>query len=477
MQILAPILVLLAVPVFADIPASLVQKLKPTVVSLEISVQHGLNSEAPGKRSGTGFLVDARRGIIATNRHVAGTSPARIKVVFEDGRTAEARPWHYDAWHDFAFLKIEPEDLGPGLKAVRFGDSWALKEQEDVLLIGNNEAQEYSVKFGKTANLHLSKGQRHSASIQTTFDRTGGSSGSPVFNRRGEVVAIHFAGTNSTSFELRGEYLTDALEQLLKDGRVRRGDIGVDLDLMLVSDARKHFNLPAEAARKVMALRPDVKRVAYVEQTAPLSPAEEALQAGDIVLKAAGKWIGDDVYSFDRLVDARVGGEIALTVARNGKVREVRLPVRDAEADKVGSFALFAGGVIHELTSDQRLRFSLTHRGVFLNQAEKGSTLSGLGREGSHTKYLVLIQGVNGVPTPDMAAFLGAVRDLKDGDHIYMMVQDRWVTQSGTQAKAVRLDLKYFPLRVFDWSAERLDWLPREPAAALAGGALPAAAR
>ena len=58
--------------------------------------------------------------------------------------------------------------------------------------------------------------------------------------------------------------------------------------------------------------------------------------------------------------------------------------------------------------------------------------------------------------------FIGAVRELADGNYIYLMLQDRWRTQSGTQARPVRLDLKYFPLRVFDWSEDEGDWLPRE---------------
>ena len=184
----------LALPVRAEIPASLVAELKPGVVNIEVTVQHGLNAESSGRRSGTGFIVDAARGIIATNRHVLGTSPARYKIVFEDGATAEAKAWFYDAWHDFGFLQLDADPERPALKELKLGDSFALKEQQDVLMIGNNDAQEYSVKFGKTTNLWLCKDRRHSATLQTSFDRAGGSSGSPVFNAAGEVVAIGVSG-------------------------------------------------------------------------------------------------------------------------------------------------------------------------------------------------------------------------------------------------------------------------------------------
>lgn len=458
----APLLaVLLCLPAAAEVPVSLVAELKPGVVNIEASVQHGLNAESSGKRSGTGFIVDAGRGIIATNRHVVGTSPGQFKIVFEDGSTAQARAWFYDAWHDFAFMKLEPDPERPPLKALRLGDSFKLTEQEDVLLIGNNDAQEYSVKFGKTANLWLVRDRRHSATIQTTFDRAGGSSGSPVFNSTGEVVAIHFSGTDTTSFEMRIEYLKDALAQLLESGKVRRGEIGVDLDTLLISDARKHFKMPDALAKELGALRTDIKRVAVVELVAPRSPAAGQLMAGDIVLKLDGRWVGDDIYLFDKLVDEQVGRKVALTILRNGRTLVVRLPVENAEDGKVRSFALFAGGVIQSLSPDHRLALNIEGDGVLLPQAERGSSFADLGREGAPTKYLLVLEGVNGVPTPDLDRFIEVAKTLKDGDQIYVNVSDRWRTQTNTLARTVRLDLKSSPLRVFDWSEKKLEWVPR----------------
>lgn len=453
--------IILALPAAAEIPAEMVHKLKSAVVNIEVSVQHGLNAETTGKRGGTGFIIDAARGIIATNRHVVGTSPALIKIVFEDGTTAEARNWYYDAWHDFAFIKLDPDPARPPLQEVRLGDSFGLKEQDDVLLIGNNDAQEYSIKFGKTANLWLCRDRRHSATLQTTFDRAGGSSGSPVFDSSGAVVAIHFSGTDTTSFEMRIEYLKDALEELNRDGKAQRGEIGVDLDTILISDARKHFKLPDDLAKELSALRLDIKRVAVVEYVSPRSPSAGQLMAGDIILKVEGRWVGDDVYLFDKIIDERVGRKAALALLRNGRPLVVRVPVEDAEAWKIRQFVLFAGGIIHATTPEHRLALNIEGDGVFLPQAEKGSSFSDLGREGAPTKYLVLIESINGVPTPDLDRFIEVVKGLKDGDHIYVNVSDRWRTQSNTQSRTVRLDLKYFPLRVFDWSEKKLEWLPR----------------
>ena len=89
---------------------------------------------------------------------------------------------------------------------------------DELLLIGNNEKEEYSIKRGRVANLNVNKGDRHSSYIHTTFDRTGGSSGSPVWNTKGEVIGIHARGTDTSSFELPINYVIDALKRTSKRG-------------------------------------------------------------------------------------------------------------------------------------------------------------------------------------------------------------------------------------------------------------------
>ncbi|MDD5627562.1 MAG: trypsin-like peptidase domain-containing protein [Elusimicrobia bacterium] len=452
------VLAALLSPARAAIDGALVAKLKPTVVNIERSWTVGLNSEGSGRGRASGFIVDAARGIIATNHHVAGSGPSLFKIVFANGQSTDARLLHYDPWHDFAFLKVEPGRLGFPLREAALGDSFALREQDDVVMIGNNDVHEYSVKFGKVSNLVLEKGVRHSAAIQTTFDRAGGSSGSPVFDSRGRAVALHFAGTETTSFELKIDYLKDALVRLQAGAPVRRGDAGLELGLILVSDARKHFRLPEALARRVLALRPGLKYMISVGSRVPGTPASDKLLPGDQILSVDGAWVGDDLYRFDRIVDGKVGGEVEVRAVRAGEELTVRLPVRDAEALKATRFARFAGGVLQELTPELRLRHDLRSDGVFLSAAETGSSMSFLGR-GRNERYLIVIEGVNGRPTPDLDAFIAATRGLRDREHAYFIVQDKNETKTDIKAVPVTLDLRYSPLEVWEWSPQKLDWV------------------
>jgi len=451
----------------SSIEKRLILSQKKCVVNIEQNITHCLNSEKVGVFSGTGFIVDAQEGIIATNYHIAGTSPQQVKITFENGESTEALVLHYDVWHDFAFYKVNVNILNFPLQEAKLGESFSLEEQAEVFLIGNNDDREYSVKVGTVTNLTVDGGKRHSHCIQTSFDRTGGSSGSPVFDANGMVVAIHTSGTNTTSFELRVEYLKDALAQLKAHKKVQRGDIGVELELIRLSDACLHFNLPAEIANKLKATREDLKYICYIHKVVPLANSTQFLKPGDMIIELDGELIGDNIYLFDKLVDAKVGSSVDLTVYRNGKRLSFNLQVEDVEKTKVKKFALFAGGVFHDITSYVRGKFETHEDGVFLSHVVKGSCLTGLGSEikDQPMSYATVIEELSGHPTPNLGAFIEAIKHIlaTQNRHINVLSRNLRDYRTCLKPKPIILDLKFSPLRVFEYSATQMNWIEVDP--------------
>ncbi|MFC1745916.1 trypsin-like peptidase domain-containing protein, partial [Candidatus Riflebacteria bacterium] len=445
----------------AKIEEDLVRGLKKTVVNLEIARSFALNRDQIGVTFGTGFIVEAKKGLIATNRHVSGSSPCQAKVTFENGETAEALLIHYDFFHDFSFFKINPTEIEFKLNEIKIGNSNSLKEQDEVFLIGNNEKEEYSVKFGRVTNLVVDKGDRHSATFQTSFDRTGGSSGSPVFNATGEVVGIHYKGTNTTSFELRIEYLRDALTKIKSGEKISRGEPGFELDLMNISDAVKHFHLPEKEAKRVQALRKDIKRIIYIDRIIPESRAMGIFHPGDIVVELDGRLMGDDLYAFDLLLNSKVDSEVPITVFRNGKKLIFNIFVEDCEKNKVRRFASFAGGVFHDLNPELRRSFEINGTGTYLSQANRGTSMAhlGFGTSKQPTDFVVVVEGINGMPTPDLDAFIAAAASLKNHDRIYILVRNFRSYRTSLNAKTITLELKYHPLKVFKFNATKHEWM------------------
>ena len=145
-----------------------------------------LGSKAGGTSLGSGFLVSAD-GQVVTNYHVVrGAYPAVVRLpsgdVYDDISVID-----YDVRRDLAVIKIK----GFNLPTVRLGNSDEAKVGEGVVVIGNPEGLENSVSDGLLSGIRDT--EKGSKEYQISAPISHGSSGSPVFNLRGEVIGVAVA--------------------------------------------------------------------------------------------------------------------------------------------------------------------------------------------------------------------------------------------------------------------------------------------
>jgi S1-C subfamily serine protease len=297
-------------PSIADTWSDWIPNFKKSVVNIEAHVEVSLGRNESGIFYGTGFIVDAERGLVVTNQHIAGSSPISfLKISFNNGAAVEGRMIYFDPWHDFAFVQFDPRRLSFIPQAVRLGSHQQLKENEELMLIGNNELESYSIKRGRVTKLFVNKGfndpARHSHYIHSDFDRTGGSSGSPVWNKKGEVIGIHAGGTDTSSFELRIDYVVDALKKIQQDKIPERGDLQISLETLSLTNAKDYFSYVPTPTLQTAKAGVDPQYILQVKDVLLGSPASQLLKIGDIVVAIEGKTIGADLYEFDRLVDEK----------------------------------------------------------------------------------------------------------------------------------------------------------------------------
>lgn len=440
--------------------AETIERLKPTVVNLEVTIQANIGLDKPGTWLGTGFIVDATRGIIATNRHLTSTSPAHIKITFINGSSTEGRLLYYDYYHDFAFIRFDPSSVALSLKEPTLGSSFDLKPQQTVLLIGNNEREEYSVKIGMVVNSCVDKGDRRSSTIHTTFDRTGGSSGSPVFDENERVIGIHFAGTNTSSFELPIEYLTDSLRRIQNGEPPQRGDIGVQLGYVNLDDAIKYVGISDDYRHLYKRKFPNSTKVIQVQRTIPASPAQYALKPGDILWSVGDQLIGDNLYLFDKLLNRHVGRTVTFTVLRRTDAVIVELPVRDLERQKTKKFVLFGGGTFQDITTEFRRKLNYGSDGVFMNSVQIGSAFSPLGvyDQKDPTTRRVIIKELDGKRIRDLDDFINAAQGITTGTYTTVIYQDLFDVNTAPKVMYTSFDLMISKLRVFDLNDDTGNW-------------------
>ena len=181
-----------------DVPA-LVADLLPSVVNIstvryEKPASGAANAPAARRRSlGSGFVIDPA-GVILTNRHVIENAD-EITVTFSDGTSLGATVIAA-AVVDIALLKVTPANPLP---AVRWGDSFELRQGMPVIAIGNPLGYSSSVTMGIVSALDRDiNSSRYDDYVQTDASVNPGSSGGPLFNLAGEVIGVNSAiGTTS----------------------------------------------------------------------------------------------------------------------------------------------------------------------------------------------------------------------------------------------------------------------------------------
>ena len=264
--------------------------------------------------TGSGVIVDAKRGYVLTNNHVVEGASV-VQITTKDGRQLSAKVIGRDAPTDVAVLQI-PNPAG--LQGLPFADSDALEVGDFVLAIGNPFGLGQTVTSGLVSALGrtgLSK-EGYEDFIQTDAAINPGNSGGALVNLRGELVGINSAiispggGNVGIGFAIPANMARLVMEQIVDRGYVERGRIGVSLrELQPSTNPRRNEG-------------------AVIAEVAPDSPAEKAgLRRDDIVVMADDRPIRTASQLRNKIGLARVGQDVKLTIVRGGQTSSVVVKV------------------------------------------------------------------------------------------------------------------------------------------------------
>ena len=283
-----------------------VDAVAPSVVS--ISVGHG----GAGSRtrdnggSGSGFVF-ADDGLILTNSHVVDQAQ-RVDVTLPDGRECPADIVGHDPDTDLAVIRITADDL----KAALLGDSMRLRPGQLVVAIGNPYGFQHTVTAGVVSALGRSlrsrSGRLIEQVIQTDAALNPGNSGGPLVASNGAVVGVNtaiIAGGQGLSFAVPISTAMLVVPALLRDGRVRRGYLGIaGQTVPLLRRVTRYHQLTQDHAVLVTSVEPN-------------APAARAgVKDGDLIVSLDDSIIGslDDLHR--ALTDERIGSRARVGILR-----------------------------------------------------------------------------------------------------------------------------------------------------------------
>lgn len=277
---------------------------------------------SPERRGqGSGFIISPD-GYILTNHHVVDGAD-ELTVHLTDKRKLKAKVIGSDQKTDVAVVKIDAKNL----PTVKIGNSEKVKVGEWVAAIGAPFGLDNTVTAGivsaKSRNL---PDDQFVPFIQTDVAVNPGNSGGPLFNMKGEVIGINSqifstsGGFMGLSFAIPIDLAIQIKDQLIKDGKVSRGRIGV-LMQALTPELAKSFNLKDEKG-------------ALVVQIEEKGPADKAgMKEGDVIIEFDGKKIDEMVQLSQAVASTKPGSKIQLVVLREGKPTTLTMTVDEMPVD------------------------------------------------------------------------------------------------------------------------------------------------
>ena len=297
-----------------------VERVAPAVVSIDVGKASEATRRTPAQAgSGSGFVF-ATDGLVLTNSHVVDGATS-IDVTLPDGRECHADLIGQDRDTDVAIVRISASDL----TAVEFGSSHALLPGQLVIAIGNPYGFQHTVTTGVVSalgrSLRARSGRLIDQVIQTDAALNPGNSGGPLVTSAGAVVGVNtaiIAGGQGLSFAVPINTVLSILPALLRDGRVRRGYLGIaGQDVPLLRRLTRFHRLTQGSGVLVASLEAD-------------GPARVAgIREGDIIVTLATQTVTslDDMHRL--LTEDRIGTRVPLGVLRGVERLDIVVSIAD----------------------------------------------------------------------------------------------------------------------------------------------------
>jgi serine protease Do len=375
-----------------------------------------------GTSFGSGFIISPD-GYVLTNHHVVDGA-SEVIVHLTDRRELKARVIGSDPASDVAVLKVEASNL----PVLALSDSRNLKPGQWVLAIGSPFGFDHSVTAGVVSGLgrpSLDSSQRYVPFIQTDVAINRGNSGGPLLNTSGEVVGINSqifsnsGGYMGVSFAIPIEVAMSAVRQIRATGHVTRGQLGVQVG-DIQREQLEELGLNRAAGAFVGAVNNDS------------AAAKAGIRAGDVIIAFNGKEIGSSSELPPLVGSMPPGAHATVKLLRNGKPLDVVVvltPLEEATAQRgnggnrpqpaSAADLNSLGVVVSDLDAGARSKL-----GLKAGEGVRISRVAGLAaRQAGLSPGDVILQ-VGKTPVGSSAEFASALKGVKSGDHVRLLVRN-----------------------------------------------------
>jgi serine protease Do len=395
---------------------------KPSIVNITVIDKPNSAPADPKKpphalsKVGSGIVIEAKHGLIATNAHVLDKD-ATIIVTLQNGERYHAKIIGMDKSYDVAVLAINNHNLKP----LPIANSDSAKVGDTVYAIGSPFGLEQTVTSGVISaknRTHVGR-SAYQNYIQTDAPINMGNSGGALVDAQGRLIGMNTAiitpnaGSIGIGFAIPSNMAKAAIQQLIQYGKIKHGALGVIVQMVTHDLAR--------------ALHLNGGKGALVTEVIPGSPAAKAgLKPMDLV-KKANDWTiknGTDLHNFMGLTAP--GSTVHLKVIRNHKMITLKAKAGDQKSLPTPKTAPFLAGLSLESFKILEPNSAQVQAGVMVLNADVSS-------QGAMAGLLPtdLIVAANSEATPDLKHLLEAahkaskqllIKVHRNGRNLYLVI-------------------------------------------------------
>lgn len=203
-----------------------------------------------------------------------------------------------------------------------------------------------------------------------------------MLNIKKEVIGLHVIASTTTSYELKINHITNILSQIIKNSPIKKADIGLSIDLVILGIAKSNYKLKEDIAEEIsknIISNGGPPEVMLISSVYPSSNAINILKAGDIIYKVNDIIVGNDFLKFEDAINESLinSKSLTVTVSRNSEILNLKIPKVDNTQDYiVDKYITFAGAYFHDLTKLVKYYLFTDIEGVYLSYNNVGSPFS-----------------------------------------------------------------------------------------------------
>jgi Do/DeqQ family serine protease len=366
--------------------------------------------QGPLRPSGVGSgVIVSPDGYILTNNHVVEGAD-KVEVELSDRRTFSAKVIGADSPSDIAVIKIDSTNL----PTVPFGDSEKVDVGDLVLAVGNPLGIGQTVTMGIISAKGRQSPSRDNRSyedfLQTDAAINRGNSGGALVNLRGELIGIpsqilsQTGGNIGIGFAIPTKMARSVMDQLIRNGKVRRGKLGVSVEPLDPALAKQFGYSGIEGA--------------FVQEVPKGDPADLAgVKPGDIITEFNGQRIKDRDHLRNLASSTPPETVVKFKIWRDGSERELTAKLAEvdpavarntqpSEDNSNLSSGVLSGVRVDNITPDlaDRLNLAANVRGVVVVEVDPESNAGSILRRGD------IIETINRQPIANVNEFNAAMQ-------------------------------------------------------------------